>query len=326
MANLKELTPLPDIEKYKSTIKPDFEARYRQLLGDKYDDFISHSLSYLNKSIRTNTLKITVAELKKRMEAQGFTLYPIPWCKEGFWMKGHRTDFGNLIEHTLGYFYIQESASMIPAVVLQPMPGEVVLDMCASPGSKTTQMAAMMENSGILVANDISGDRMKPLGINLQRMGIFNVVENKSMGQSLMRMQTKFDRILIDAPCSGTGTIRKSPDTLQVWNPLMVRRLSMQQKALLETAFFMVKEGGTLVYSTCSVEPEENEGVIDYLVTKYPGKVAVEEIQLDIKRSTPILQFEKNSYNAEVGKCLRIWPQDNNTEGFFVAKLRKQRL
>ncbi len=322
-AKLKELTPLPEAEKAMASVKKDFEDRYRQLLGSSYDDFLKYSLSYLNKSIRVNTLKAAVADVKKRLETQGFTLYQVPWCKEGFWVKGSRTDFGNLVEHTLGYFYIQESASMIPAVVLEPRPGDTVLDMCASPGSKTTQMAAMMENKGIIVANDITGDRMKPLGINLQRVGALNVVESQARGQQLTRLATKFDRILVDAPCSGTGTIRKSPKTLGIWNPLMVRRLASQQKTLIDTGFSLLKPGGTLVYSTCSVEPEENEGVVDWLLQKYPSTASVEEIKLDINRSSPILSFEKSSYSSSVKKCLRIWPQDNNTEGFFVAKLKK---
>lgn len=320
---LEKLTPLPEAEKARTAIKNEFEERYRHLLGGSYDDFLNYSLSYLNKSIRINTLKITVAELKERLQKQGFALYQVPWCKEGFWVKGERTDFGNLVEHTLGYFYIQEAASMIPAAVLNPEPEDVVLDMCASPGSKTTQMAAMMENEGIIVANDISGDRMKPLGINLQRMGILNVVESQARGQELQRLNTKFDKILVDAPCSGTGTLRKSPDTLRIWNPLMVRRLSGQQKTLIDTAFSLLKPNGTLVYSTCSVEPEENEGVADFLLQKYPAAAALEEISLDIKRSSPVLSFEKSSYSSEIKKCLRIWPQDNNTEGFFVAKIRK---
>ncbi|MBI2176403.1 RsmB/NOP family class I SAM-dependent RNA methyltransferase [Candidatus Woesearchaeota archaeon] len=322
---LTTLTSLPESDKARAAIKEEFEQRYRQLLGSSgYEDFLNHSLSYLNKSIRANTLKITVAELKERLLQQGFSLYQVPWCNEGFWVKGERTDFGNLVEHTLGYFYIQESASMIPAVVLSPQPGDVVLDMCASPGSKTTQMAAMMENKGIIVANDVTGDRMKPLGINLQRVGALNVVESQARGQQLTRLATKFDRILVDAPCSGTGTIRKSPETLRIWNPLMVKRLASQQKTLIDTGFSLLKPGGTLVYSTCSVEPEENEGVVDWLLQKYPDAATTEEIKLDIHRSSLIIAFEKSSYSSEVKKCLRIWPQDNNTEGFFVARIRKR--
>src|SRR3989338_2264628 len=296
---LQQLTPIPEAEKARATVKPEFEQRYRQLLGSSYDDFLNYSLSYLNKSIRANTLKIAVAELKERLQQQGFNLFHVPWCKEGFWVKGERTDFGNLVEHTLGYFYIQEAASMIPAVVLNPQPGEIVLDMCASPGSKTTQMAAMMENKGIIVANDISGDRMKPLGINLQRMGILNVVENLGRGRRLQRLKMEFDRILVDAPCSGTGAIRKSPETLKIWNPLMVRRLARQQKTLIDTAFSLLKPGGTLVYSTCSVEPEENEGIVSHLLQKYPAAAAAEEISLDINRSNPMLSFEKSSYSSD---------------------------
>ena len=133
----------------------------------------------------------------------------------------------------------------------------------------------------------------------------------------------ELDRILVDAPCSGTGTIRKSLKTLRIWNPNMVKRLSITQKQLIETAFNTLKQNGILVYSTCSLEPEENEAVIDFLLNKYKN-AKLEEIKLsNIKRSTPILEFNNNKYNNEIKKCLRIWPQDNDTEGFFVAKIKK---
>ena len=131
----------------------------------------------------------------------------------------------------------------------------------------------------------------------------------------------KFDRILLDAPCSGTGAIRKSLKTIDMWNPNAINRLSSYQKGLLINAFDNLNEDGTLVYSTCSVEPEENEGVIDFLLKKRDCRL--EEIKLDIKRSTAILEFEDERYSEEIKKCLRIWPQDNDTEGFFVARIRK---
>jgi tRNA (cytosine49-C5)-methyltransferase len=322
MTVFDKLEPLP--EAAKVSVKEEFEQRYRKLLGSSgsYDEFLKYSLSYINKSIRVNTLKTTVAEVKKRMGQQNFALKQIPWCKEGFWVKGTRTDLGNLLEHFLGCIYIQEAASMIPAVVLQPKPGEVVLDMCASPGSKTTQMAAMMENSGLVVANDISGMRMKPLGLNLQRLGIMNVAVTVMHGQQFRRRNVSFDKILVDAPCSGTGTIRRNPETLKIWNSGMIKRLSATQKSLIETAFTILRNGGELVYSTCSTEPEENEEVIDFLLRKFPNATA-EEIKLPIKKSETILKFENKKYDSEIKKCLRIWPQDNNTEGFFVAKVRK---
>jgi len=323
MNECDQLTTLPEAEKV--SVKEAFEKRYRKFLGSSssYDDFLKYSLSYINKSVRVNTLKTTVAEVKKRLEQQKFTLKQIPWCKEGFWVKGERTDLGNLLEHALGYFYVQEAASMIPANVLQPKPGDIVLDMCASPGSKTTQMAVMMENKGLLVANDISGSRMKPLGLNLQRSGIMNVVVTVMHGQQFSRRNVVFDKILVDAPCSGTGTIRRNPETLKIWNPGMLKRLSKTQKSLIEAGFNVLKSGGTLVYSTCSTEPEENEEVIDYLLKKF-SNATMEEIKLPIKKSEPILQFENKNYNSEIKKCLRIWPQDNNTEGFFVARIRKE--
>ena len=261
--------------------------------------------------------------MKKRLE-ENWNLEQIPWCKEGFYIehiKKERRDIGNLIEHSLGYFYTQEAASMIPPLVLEPEESDVVLDMAASPGSKTTQIAALMNNKGILVANDINSARMKPLSLNVQRCGITNCIVTLMYGQRFRGFE--FDKILLDAPCSGTGTIRKSLKTLRIWNPLMVQRLAHTQKSLIETAFSNLKPGGILVYSTCSNEPEENEAVIDFLLNKYANS-KVEDIRIDgLNRSKPILEFENNNYNEEIRKCLRIWPQDNDTEGFFVAKIKK---
>jgi tRNA (cytosine49-C5)-methyltransferase len=309
------------IEPSNVTFKDKFIERYSTLTD--WNEFKEYSLSFLRRSIRVNTLKITVKDLKKRLE-KNWNLKQVPWCKEGFWIehiKKERRDIGNLIEHSLGYFYTQEAASMLPPLVLDPKEDEIVLDMAASPGSKTTQIAAMMKNTGVLVANDYTTLRMKPLSINLQRCGVSNVVLTLMQGQWFKDMQ--FDKILVDAPCSGTGTIRKSLKTLRIWNPNMVRRLAGTQKQLIDTAFKNLKENGTLVYSTCSLEPEENESVIDYLLIKYEN-AKVEEIKLkDIKRSEPILKFDGNEYNKEIKKCLRIWPQDNDTEGFFVAKIKK---
>ena len=303
--------------------KEKFVERYSKLTD--WESFKTCSLSFLRRSIRVNTLKMPIPELKKRLE-NNWNLVQVPWCKEGFWIEHHkkeRRDIGNLIEHPLGYFYTQEAASMIPPIVLDPREHETILDIAASPGSKTTQIAQYMNNTGILIANDYTGERMKPLGINLQRCGITNTIMTMMQGQWFHNANIEFDRILVDAPCSGTGTIRKSYKTLRIWNPNMVKRLSITQKQLLETAFKILKEDGTLVYSTCSLEPDENEGVVDFLINKYDN-ARLEEIKLkNIKRSEPVLNFENNNYNEEIKKCLRIWPQDNDTEGFFVAKIRK---
>lgn len=314
-------TIMPNSEEIE--FKEKFVERYSKLTD--FEEFKKYSLTFLRRSIRANTLKISVEELKKRLE-KNWKLEQIPWCKEGFYIehvKKERRDIGNLIEHSLGYFYIQEAASMIPPIVLGPEADDTVLDMAASPGSKTTQIAALMKNKGILIANDLTTERIKPLSMNIQRCGITNCIITLMQGQWFKKSNMEFDRILVDAPCSGTGTIRKSLKTLRIWNPNMVRRLAGTQKQLIETAFNILEHNGTLVYSTCSSEPEENEGVIDFLLNKYEN-AKIEPITLkNIKRSDAILEFENNKYNGEIKKCLRIWPQDNDTEGFFVAKLRK---
>ena len=311
--------------------KPQFIERYSKLTDFK--EFKKYSLSFLRRSIRANTIKTPITELKKRL-GKKWNLVQVPWCKEGFWIehKGEmneqgeiekRRDIGNLIEHSLGYFYAQEAASMIPPIVLGPKPHDAVLDMCASPGSKTTQIAQYMENKGVLIANDCTIDRMKPLTINLQRCGVSNALITLMEGRFFKNSNINFDKILVDAPCSGTGTIRKSLKTLRIWNPNMIRRLAGTQKQLIDTAFNILKENGTLVYSTCSLEPEENEAVIDFLLNKHDN-AKIEKIELKgLKRSKPILEFEGKEYSKEIKNCLRIWPQDNDTEGFFVAKIRK---
>ena len=209
------------------TFKPKFIERYSKLTD--WEAFKQCSLSFLRRSIRVNTLKISVNELKKRL-TNNWNLEQIPWCNEGFWIehsKKERRDIGNLIEHSLGYFYTQEAASMIPPIVLEPKPNDIVLDIAASPGSKTTQIAQYMQNKGILIANDYTYERMKPLTMNLQRCGVTNSIITLMEGQWFRKAGIEFDKVLVDAPCSGTGTIRKSLKTIGIWNPDMVRRLSI---------------------------------------------------------------------------------------------------
>ncbi len=314
--------PGPNIE-----IKEAFKERYSSLTD--WNEFKKYSLSFLRRSIRVNTLKISIPELKRRMENE-WGLEQVPWCREGFFIdhkgKGdeYRRDVGNTIEHQLGYIYIQEAASMIPPIVLDPKPGEMVLDMCAAPGSKSSQIAQYMQNKGVLFANDLKGSRLASLGINLQRVSAMNTVMTLMQGHWFANSGLKFDKILVDAPCSGTGTIRKSLKTLRIWNPNMVKKIAAEQKRLIDAGFRSLKEGGTMVYSTCSLEPEEDEGIIDWLLERYDD-ASVEEINLKgLKRGHIVEEFEGVKYNPEVKKCLRLWPQDNDTEGFFVAKLKKR--
>ncbi len=316
---MSEPEQIPSTENF--VFKPAFIERYSEMTD--WEEFRKYSLSFLRRSIRVNTLLGTVAKVKKSIEAKGWKLVPVPWCKEGFWIEhDERRDVGNLLEYHTGRIYVQEAASMIPPLVLQPKPGDIVLDMAASPGSKTTQMATMMKNEGLIVANDCKGDRLQSLGINLQRSVITNCLITLMRGQGIKDMQ--FDKILLDAPCSGTGTIRKSLKTISIWNAGMITKLAKEQKELIEVAFQNLKPGGEMVYSTCSLEPEENEGVVSHLLNKYENAEMVEVILPGLKVGLPVMVFKKEKYHPSVKKVLRIWPQDNDTEGFFVAKIKKK--
>jgi len=312
------MEPIPQTIEFK----PAFEERYRLLLGPRYEEFKRYSSAYLRKCLRVNTLKISVDALRRRLEG-AWRLTPVPWCPEGFWIEKRgeaRFDIGNLPEHQLGFLYIQEAASMIPPVVLAPEPDEKVLDLCAAPGSKTTQLAAMMQNTGVLVANDVDWQRLKPLGLNLQRCGVRNTVV---LLRSNRRLPAAFfDRVLVDAPCTGTGTIRKSLKTMRMWSPGLVRRMARDQRRLIQQGFDLLKPGGTLVYSTCTQEPEENEAVVSWLLERNE-KAQLAAIKLDIRRSPAVTTWEGKEFHPDVKQCLRIYPQENDTEGFFVAKVRK---
>ena len=208
--------------------KDNFIERYSKLTD--IDVFKEITVKELRKSIRVNTLKTNVNEIVSRLENK-WNLEQVPWCKEGFFISGERKDIGNLIEHNLGYFYVQEAASMIPPLVLIPEEDDLVLDMAAAPGSKTTQMASMMNNNGLIVANDYDPIRIKSLGINLQRCGVSNTIITIMHGMQFKDYQ--FDKILLDAPCSGTGAIRKSLDTLRIYNSKMIGKLASLQKKLI---------------------------------------------------------------------------------------------
>lgn len=304
--------------------KPGFVKRYSELTD--WEAFKEINQKYLRKSIRINTLKTTVDEVLPRLHALGWKTQAIPWIPEGFWVEHEegRLDIGNTLEHALGYYYVQEAASMIPPLCLQPQPHSSVLDMCAAPGSKTSQISAMMDNTGALIANDYKGLRLASLGINLTRCGVRNVVISLMLGQRFKAFPSQFDYILCDAPCSGTGTIRKSLKTLSIWNDKLIGTLAFTQKQLIETAFDRLKVGGRLVYSTCSLEPEENEGVVSHLLKNHPDAEILPITLPGLKTGDALLSFNGEDYHPSVKHTLRIWPQDNDTEGFFVATITKK--
>lgn len=320
---MENMTLEPFKNKDEIEFKPSFKERYEKLTD--WETFAEYCLSFLRRSIRINTLKTDIQTVKKSLEAKGWMLDPVPWCKEAFFIKHKegRRDAGNTIEHQLGYFYIQEAASMIPPLVLDPQPGEKVLDAAASPGSKTSQMAQMMKNEGIIIANDPASIRMAPLSSNLTRLGVTNTIMTIMKGQQFRKFENFFDKILLDAPCSGSGTIRKSPKTIRMWNPRSLKGIVNVQRELICAAYKALKPNGVMVYSTCSLEPEENEGLISWFLEKEPA-AKLESFSLPgLKQAKAIEEFGGEEYHKDISKVCRLWPQDNDTEGFFIAKIRK---
>ncbi|AZG73057.1 16S rRNA (cytosine(1407)-C(5))-methyltransferase RsmF [Shewanella livingstonensis] len=282
------------------------------------EEFIAYCDKPLRKSIRVNTLKICTLQFISIMTQAGWQLSPIPWCEDGFWIEGKDDiQLGNAIEHIQGLFYIQEASSMLPPTALfsNQEPAEIVLDVASAPGSKTTQIAALMNNSGLLVANEYSASRVKVLHANVLRMGASHTAlthfDGRVFGEYLFE---SFDAILLDAPCGGEGTVRKDPLALKHWDIEDVTAIGETQKDLIESAFLALKPGGTLVYSTCTLSQLENQHICQHLQQTYPD--AVEFISL-------ASLFEGAEKACTEEGFLHVWPQIYDSEGFFVAKIRK---
>ena len=308
-------------------MKPLFEERMRKLLPKEEDFQKFNAIVHTGPKnfIRCNTLKISPEDLYKKLSEKWSVKQPFPEHKEIMLVLSDLGpgELGNALEHVLGYYYIQEISSMLSVLALNPEPEDLVLDLCASPGSKTTQMAAKMENTGTIIANDLKMDRIKILASNLEKAGATNAIITRndaiSLCSKLAKKHFKFDKILLDAPCSGEGTLRSSPKTFQMWNHKVVHNLSRQQKKFFAFAIKILKVGGSIVYSTCTHAPEENEAIVDFALKNFPVKV--ETINLPLKCRSGVTSWEKEEYNKEVSKCCRIYPQDNDSEGFFVSKL-----
>jgi len=397
--------------------KPHFKEKIESLLENKQDikKFWEISKKGIQKSIRCNTLKISIENLKEKLESKGWKINqpfknnPEIMIIEGKYPTNHNKkintknlskkdllltkktakdsseveseatistskvdlislepgELGRSIEHLLGYYYVQEIASMMPPLALSPKPGEIILDLCSSPGSKTTQIASMMENQGTIIANDNKLGRISILNTNLERCGVSNTIITRNDGvqlcQKLEKINMKFDKILTDVPCSGEGNLRSSPKTLQMWNPKVIKILSKMQKKLASSALNLLKVGGEMIYSTCTHSPEENEEVLQHLKENF--NIEIEKINLPIKCRPGLTKWNKpnmkdksqerinedksqgnnileinnktdkgglgghltksKTFDPEIKNACRIWPQDNNTEGFFLAKIRR---
>ena len=236
-------------------------------------------------------------------------------------------ELGSCLEHLLGYYYIQEIASMLPIIVLNPQKDETVLDLCSAPGSKTTQIASEMENTGTIIANEVSAGRIKILASNSERCGVTNIIITKKDGfvlcKKLKEQKFQADKILVDAPCSGEGTLRSSPKTYVMWNIKSVKNLSKIQKNLASTAFEILKPEGIMIYSTCTHAPEENEEVVNFLLEKFGKEIEILEVKLPFKAREGIVSWEDKNFDKRIKLCARVYPHDNNTEGFFISKFKK---
>ena len=268
-------------------------------------------------SLRLNPLIAPSRHLRSRFGT------PVPWCPEAFVLQEPESRLGHTLEHALGTFYIQAKAPTLAVEVLQPQPGERVLDLCAAPGGKATQIAAHMRNTGLLLANEPSRKRLPALIGQLERCGVTNAVVSKAPGSELARyFHNYFDRVLLDAPCSGDGVLRKNQAMLNYWSADDARNQSQIQTGLLRAAFHMLRPGGVLVYSTCSLSLEENEQVLLGLLRRYSEQVDV--LPIDIFASPPLPRAIAAEFPATFARCARVWPHLHDTEGAFVARLGKK--
>ncbi|NUL39112.1 16S rRNA (cytosine(1407)-C(5))-methyltransferase RsmF [Kosakonia sacchari] len=317
------ITPVVCLVAQNAVYLPDeFLAQMRQAMPEhlSFDEFIAACQRPLRRSIRVNTLKISVDDFLQLVAPYGWQLTPVPWCAEGFWIERDDEDalpLGSTAEHLSGLFYIQEASSMLPVAALfadGEMP-QRVMDVAAAPGSKTTQIAARMDNTGAILANEFSASRVKVLHANISRNGISNVAlthfDGRVFGPALPEM---FDAVLLDAPCSGEGVVRKDADALKNWSVASNLEIAATQRELIDSAFHALKPGGTLVYSTCTLNREENEAICHWLQGQYPD--AVEFLPLGEL-------FPQASQALTAEGFLHVFPQIYDCEGFFVARLRK---
>jgi NOL1/NOP2/sun family putative RNA methylase len=292
--------------------------RYREIVPD-YVGFRAIQSLPLYNSARINTLKIEREKLLERLEEEGVLFRSFDWYPLG--LKLDIESPGKLLENLLGFIHIQEELSMVPPLVLDPLPGECVLDLCASPGSKTTQISQMMENQGLVIANEPSLARVAPLRSNCERLGVLNVAVTRYDGRNFPR--GPFDRVLVDAPCSSEGRERRGPGVLSRCSRERSLDLGVLQISLLKNALRLTKPGGTVVYSTCTYAPEENELVVQK-VLEDSEDLRLEKVSIAGLQECPgITEWNGKRLNDALSCTARYYPHINDTGGFYVAKIIK---
>ncbi len=271
------------------------------------------------KTIRVNTLKITSKELIERLEKKDFILKKISFCDYGFIVKEGNYSLGATTEYLSGYYFLQSSASLLSTICLEPNKNELIIDLAAAPGGKTTHIAQLMENKGTLISIDISRERIRSLRSNLARCGVMNTLMIRMDGRKLTSYGIKADKILLDAPCSGEGLMAIDKTRRMHRSVKDILRMNQLQKELLATAINSLKINGVIVYSTCSTAPEENEEVISWALDEFPIKLVnpgFDEFQKGFQSA-----FGRE-YNPELKNARRLYPHLNGSEGFFFCKLQ----
>lgn len=315
MTDVRSLLPTPFTEKLSTFLSP------------KQVTTTLHALSRGSlPTFRINTLKASRDEVISSLLADGFEVEELPWYADAYILKNKTK--AELLQTTAvkqGHIYLQGLSSMIPVLVLDPKPEELILDMAAAPGSKTTQIATLMQNTGELSANDKSRDRLYKLKPLLEQQGVTNTKVINVSGEYLWKkLPEYFDRVLVDAPCSMEGRfLATEPKSYEDWSPKKVKMLSSIQKYMLRSAISCTKVGGTIVYSTCTLSPEENEEVIDWILEKEQENVVLETIRFGGLETMPgLTKWKTKVFHPEIEKTIRVLPSET-MEGFFVAKFKK---
>ena len=304
-----------------------FRARLREILPlDRYQACWQSFAAASPTAFRANGLKISADALRAELQDAGFTPEPLPWKSDAFLVPpAQRRALTESAAYAAGRLYIQNASSMVPPLLLDPQPDEWILDLAAAPGSKTIQIAEMMGNEGRISAVESVRGRFFRLRDNLKKHGVANVQTYLKDGARVWRQcPEQFDRVLLDAPCSSEGQFRAdAPQTWAYWSEKKIAEMNRKQRKLLYSAVQCLKPGGTLVYSTCTFAPEENEAVVDRALGQFGDALDVEDIELSFDNAEPgLAQWRGKAFDGRLRRARRIVPQ-GAMEGFFVCRLRK---
>ncbi len=297
-----------------------FEEKMKFLLKTEYEDYLNCFDEPRHYGLRVNTAKISAEDF---LEISPWPLKKIPWIRNGFYYDGEIYKPAKHPYYFAGLYYLQEPSAMTPADRLPVEPGDRVLDVCAAPGGKATELGARLKGTGVLAANDLSSSRAKGLLKNIELMGIGNVlVLSEEPGKLIPHFAGYFDKILIDAPCSGEGMFRKDRKMIRAWEEHGPEYFAKIQKSIISQAAQMLRPGGMILYSTCTFSPEENEQTIEYLLEQYPEFDVCEMGDYEgFSRGMPEVTDSKDK---RLTRAVRIFPHHMKGEGHFLALLKKQ--